>query len=496
VVVNRLIFLVILCVGFFSVAYVDDFLTDDQLRASNIGVNSAQSGAWNINSIVNPVATTQSGAWSISLTGGTNGLALFSEQQLQTARLISADISTAAINLKTPALGQALAASSVPVVLTASQLTTLTPLSSISINNTPNVTFTNSTIGVSGTFFQATQPVSLATIPLATNAATDRTTAAAPFAFRLSDGAAFYDARQIRALTSADVTSVVQSGSWNVGITGTPTVTANIGTVGTLATDTSVNSLLKPASTLAAVTTVGAVTSITNPVSVTGTFFQATQPISAATLPLPIGATTLVEQQLQTTSLQLIDDILGTVAAGVAGIKSALVGAVFNTTLPTLTNGQQAALQIDSRGRLITSENSFRVQKVYSLAYTGTVAEGILTLIPYTDHVAGAGATTHAVTAGRKLKITTICVVTRNAGAAVQGTVINLRINSAGAAVLASPIMATVAAGSKLAIANNADAVCNNMDSGIELSATNQFAITQVGTATANNIVTVIGYEY
>jgi hypothetical protein len=68
-----------------------------------------------------------------------------------------------------------------------------------------------------------------------------------------------------------------------VTISGTPTVTANIGTTNGLALDaslgtlnTSVNSLLKPASTLAAVT------SITNPVGVTGTFFQATQPVSIA----------------------------------------------------------------------------------------------------------------------------------------------------------------------------------------------------------------------
>ena len=38
--------------------------------------------------------------------------------------------------------------------------------------------------------------------------------------------------------------------------------------------------------------TITAVTSITNPVAVTGTFYQATQPVSAASLPLPTGAAT------------------------------------------------------------------------------------------------------------------------------------------------------------------------------------------------------------
>lgn len=41
------------------------------------------------------------------------------------------------LNNKVPSLGQALAAGSVPVVLTASQLSTLTPLSSVSVSNFP-----------------------------------------------------------------------------------------------------------------------------------------------------------------------------------------------------------------------------------------------------------------------------------------------------------------------------------------------------------------------
>jgi hypothetical protein len=60
---------------------------------------------------------------------------------------------------RTPALGQALAASSTPVVLTSAQLTTLTPLT---------------TVAVTGTFWQATQPVSLVSVPshAVTNAGT------------------------------------------------------------------------------------------------------------------------------------------------------------------------------------------------------------------------------------------------------------------------------------------------------------------------------------
>ncbi len=54
---------------------------------------------------------------------------LASTSTLQTA----GNTSVASIDTKTPALGQALAAASVPVVLTAAQLTTLTPLTSVTV---------------------------------------------------------------------------------------------------------------------------------------------------------------------------------------------------------------------------------------------------------------------------------------------------------------------------------------------------------------------------
>jgi len=43
----------------------------------------------------------------------------------------------------------------------------------------------------------------------------------------------------------------------------------------------------------------------------------------------------------------------GSVAGGTAGTKSMLAGGVYNSTLPTLTNGQQASLQLDSAGYLL-----------------------------------------------------------------------------------------------------------------------------------------------
>lgn len=53
--------------------------------------------------------------------------------------------------------------------------------------------------------------------------------------------------------------------------------------------------------------------------------------------------------------LQVVIPSNGPVAAGTAAGFSTLIGGVFNTALPTLSNGQQSAIQLDSSGRLIIS---------------------------------------------------------------------------------------------------------------------------------------------
>ncbi len=106
--------------------------------------------------------------------------------------------SLASIDTKTPALGQALAAASTPVVLTAAQVSTLTPLSTVTVtqatgtnlhttvDNFPATQSVSGTVAVSN--FPATQPVSgtvtanagtgtfavsAASLPLPTGAATE-----------------------------------------------------------------------------------------------------------------------------------------------------------------------------------------------------------------------------------------------------------------------------------------------------------------------------------
>lgn len=72
-----------------------------------------------------------------------------------------------------------------------------------SINGRLKVDGSAVTQPVSGTFFQATQPISVASLPLPSGASQEHTTAGSPHSARLSDGAAFYDATKTGQLPSA-----------------------------------------------------------------------------------------------------------------------------------------------------------------------------------------------------------------------------------------------------------------------------------------------------
>jgi hypothetical protein len=114
---------------------------------------------------------------------------------------------------------------------------------------------------------------------------------------------------------------------------------------------------------------------VTQPVS--GTFWQATQPISAVSLPLPTGASTLAEQQTQTTALQLIDDIVLTDgAAWVAGSKGVEGLAVRQDAagpLSGVADGDLTPLQVNANGELkVTGTFNVAVDDVFE---SGTEAD-------------------------------------------------------------------------------------------------------------------------
>ena len=104
--------------------------------------------------------------------------------------------------------------------------------------------------------------------------------------------------------------------------------------------------------------TIGAVTQASGPwtqnlTQVGGSAIALGQTTMSASLPVTIASNQSALPVSQSGTWTVATNADGTVAAGTAASKSLLTGAVYNTSLPTLTNGQQAALQMDSSGRLL-----------------------------------------------------------------------------------------------------------------------------------------------
>lgn len=153
---------------------------------------------------------------------------------------------------------------------------------------------------------------------------------------------------------------------------------------------------------------------------------------------------------------------------------------------------------IDSTGKLLGAART-RVT-LYATNFTATTSEGMITLTPSRDNVDGSTGTSVAVTAAKRMALIALCVSTKNAGAAVQGLQVRVRVNPSGAATTSSPVVATAAAGTASATANVAGGMCTPISQGApmiyEISGNNQVGISQIGTNTAGNDVSLIAVEY
>ena len=275
------------------------------------------------------------------------------------ANQATANTSLSSIDAKTPALGQALASGSVPVVLTSAQLSTLTPLS---------------TVAVTGTFWQSTQPVSVASLPLPSGAATEATLSA-------------LNAKVPSNLTVTSTRLLVDGSGVTQPVTGTfwqatqPISAASLplpSGAATSALQTTGNTSLSnidgktpalgqalAAGSVPVVLTAAQLSTLTplSTVAVTGTFWQATQPISAASLPLPAGASTSALQTTGNTSLASIVAQLPSALTGGGQLKAADVinTAYVNGAISVTTSATEAKVglskQVNRKLLVITPTN-------------------------------------------------------------------------------------------------------------------------------------------
>lgn len=112
--------------------------------------------------------------------------------------------------------------------------------------------------------------------------------------------------------------------------------------------------------------------------AVTGTFYQATQPVSGTVAATQSGTWTVQPgNNANTTAWLMTQATAGSVTGGTAGTSSGLTGGIYNTSAPTLTNGQQAALQFDVNGNLkINSAVSATMAATPTTDRSGTITVG------------------------------------------------------------------------------------------------------------------------
>jgi hypothetical protein len=127
-----------------------------------------------------------------------------------------------------------------------------------------------------------------------------------------------------------------------------------------------------------AVNVIGVNAFVTNTVAenltqVGGSAIALGQTTMSASLPVTIAS--------NQSTLNTKDSSDGPVTPGAVAANSILTGGQFNTTLPTLTNTQQAALQVDSSGRLLIDSTSIVPTVTYattaSVASAGTATQTV-----------------------------------------------------------------------------------------------------------------------
>ena len=184
----------------------------------------------------------------------------------------------------------------------------------------------------------------------------------------------------------------------------------------------------------------------------------------------------------------------GTVAIGTALPTGANTIGTVNP--PTLTKGTQGATGFTTQDLKDAGRVLFSAATVIA-GVTAVIVEALVSLVPTRAGVAAAANTTFAVTAGKTLRITGINVGFISTGATTVSMRFALRMNPTGAVTASSPILHIFTVDSGAALAQAGGWASPPLPDGVEFSGTQQFGISQVGSAiTATCWVSMIGFEY
>ena len=161
-------------------------------------------------------------------------------------------------------------------------------------------------------------------------------------------------------------------------------------------------------------------------IAVTGTFWQATQPVSGTVAATQSGTWTVQPGNTQNTTAWLTQDAAdGPVTPGTVALASALIGGQYNSTAPTLTTGQQVALQTDASGNLKVTATVVAI--VFGALTTGSKSSiGTSAVqISSTSVVASSGVTLRSALANSATIYIGPSTVTANTAAATNGIPLN-----------------------------------------------------------------------
>jgi hypothetical protein len=264
-----------------------------------------------------------------------------------------------------------------------------------------SVTFTNSTIAVT----QSTSPwaISAASLPLPTGAATEATllsidtklTNPLPISGTVTANLGTLNGAATSTLQTSGNASLVSIDS---KLTSPLTVTGTVAFSNTTIAVTNAGTFAVQA-TQAGTWNIGTLSTITNPVAVTGTFFQATQPVSIATMPTTPVTGPLTDAELRATPVPISGTVAISGTIPISGTVTANQGTspwvVSAASLPLPTGASTSALQTSGNASLVSIDSKL----TSPLTVTGPLTDTQLraTPVPISGTVAFSN-TTIAVT--------------------------------------------------------------------------------------------------
>jgi len=362
--------------------------------------------------------------------------------------------------------------------------------------NTIGAVNVNGTLPVSGSFYQATQPVSIASMPSTPVTGTFwQSTQPVSIASMPSTTVTgtFWQVTQPVSLASTTITGTVaatQSGTWNIGsITTFPALPTGANTIG------SVN--IAAAQTLATVTTVGTVSAITAGPAITAGFYsRITDGISVVAVKAASTAAVATDPA-QVVAISPNNSV--TVAQTTPANLNATVTPI------ALTKGTQGATGFTTQDLKDSGRNQ---TNYFNAAQTiSTATETLLSLTGYKSGASVTATTTPAVvTTGKTYRISRITM--SYIGISTATTIqVNLRANIAGVVAVTSPLVDSWVIGeqegSVASVAGGVATINIANPDGIEFAAGTGIGITLLGTgATGTAIasgyakISIAGYEY